>query len=106
MSLTMMCGERLMYVCEMIVKVNDKEENEKGLDKELPELIDKKYEATGEDKKELMQKYFKEEINSDQAQIKSVILGQFAHKRTREEAGFDAFGNDYADKRVNWERKA
>lgn len=95
-----------MYVCGMTAKVNDKEEDEKELDKEVTGLIDKRYEATGEEKEELMRRYFKEEIDSDQARIKSVILGQFAHKRSREEAGLDNLGGDYADKRVHWEGKA
>jgi len=46
-------------------------------------------------------KYFKEEVSSDQARIKSVILGQFARKRNREEAGLDDFDNEYADRRVS-----
>lgn len=71
-----------------------------GLDNELPELIDQKYQVTGEEKESLMHKFFKEELKSDKAQIQNVIMGQFAHKRTREEAELDDVNNEYVDRRV------
>jgi len=70
------------------------------MDKELNEIIDQQYQENGEEKESLMRKFFNEELKDDKSQIQKVILGEFAHKRTRDEAGIDDLSKDYAERRV------
>ncbi len=70
------------------------------MDKELAEIIDQQYQVTGDEKESLMRRYFNEELKSDKDQIQKVILGEFAHKRGRDEAGVDDLTKEYADRRV------
>ncbi len=67
----------------------------------MEELIDRQYQGNEEEQESLVEKYMAEAQKEDKARLQKVLLGEFARKRTREEAGLDDSNFLSAEERVH-----